>query len=488
MERWQRVMERAGNAPQDDIPTALLREGHHGPVIHDVNRAARLAGIAIGARMTDVRSLCPDLQTEYADLAGDKALLENLMLWVRRWCPWSAQDGSTGLIMDTTGSAHLWGGEREMLKDIEARFAILGFNTRIAMAPTWGGAWALVRFGGVRPISTPETMISDLAPLPVEGLRLNGDTCLLLSRLGLKTIGALSAVPRASLARRFAKAAPEGNPLHRLDQLRGHRPEPVSPPNEHPHFQVQANLPEPIFDPTHYLPDLTHNLCKRMAEQGYGCRQLHLTIFRTDGEVSRLSVATSTPMRDADHLHRLFGDRLKRLNPGFGFDLIALEAGEVEKIDVMQQTLDGKEQAALALPRLIDRLTARLGSRAICEPVTKASHVPERAQGTKHPVSAPVMERPLTLLPAPEEVKVLYAAPEGPPVQFIWRKQPLRITRYAGPERIAPEWWHDRPNARLRDYFKIEVQGGRRIWLYREGLHDDGRGGDPRWFVHGFFA
>jgi protein ImuB len=40
----------------------------------------------------------------------------------------------------------------------------------------------------------------------------------------------------------------------------------------------------------------------------------------------------------------------------------------------------------------------------------------------------------------------------------------------------------------LRDYFKIEDQTGLRLWLYREGLHEDGRGGDPRWFVHGCFA
>jgi protein ImuB len=94
----------------------------------------------------------------------------------------------------------------------------------------------------------------------------------------------------------------------------------------------------------------------------------------------------------------------------------------------------------------------------------------------------------MRLLEPAEEVRVLYAVPEGPPAQFMWRKQTRRVTRYAGPERIAPEWWHDRPDTRLRDYFKIEDQVGLRLWLYREGLHEDGRGGDPRWFVHGMFV
>jgi len=97
-------------------------------------------------------------------------------------------------------------------------------------------------------------------------------------------------------------------------------------------------------------------------------------------------------------------------------------------------------------------------------------------------------ERPIRLFDHPEEVRVLYAVPEGPPAQFIWRRQTYRVARYAGPERIAPEWWKDSRGTRLRDYFKVEDQTGRRVWLFREGLHEDGRGGDPRWFVHGCFA
>ena len=37
-----------------------------------------------------------------------------------------------------------------------------------------------------------------------------------------------------------------------------------------------------------------------------------------------------------------------------------------------------------------------------------------------------------------------------------------------------------------RDYYVAEDDGGRRFWLFREGLYspDD----TPRWFMHGFFA
>ena len=495
MERWQRVMERQGNAPPDDVPIVLAREGHHGPVVHAANRAARLNGINPGSRVVDMRAICPELQVEYADPAGDQAALDRLMLWVRRWCPWTVRDGDDGLILDTTGSDHLLGGEAAMLVEMETQLSRLGLSAQLAVAPTWGAAWALARFGAVRAICGPDEVAVKLGALPVTGLRLDGETVLLLRRLGLKTIGAVMDVPRLSLTRRFVKAALAANPLMRLDQALGKLAEPVASVDAKPRFLVQSRLAEPIFDPTPYLPELCENLCDALKDVGQGCRRLHLTVYHTDGDVSHVDVATSATSRDPNHLHGLFRDKVERINPGFGFDLITLEAGGVEEMHAQQNRLEGGSDDDLHLTRLVDRLSAKFGPRAVTWPVLRESHMPERAEGHVAALAtmaetqvAVTKERPLCLFDHPEEVRVLYAVPEGPPAQFVWRRQTHRVTRYSGPERIAPEWWKDRPGTRLRDYFKVEDQGGRRIWLYREGLHEDGRGGDPRWFVHGCFA
>ncbi len=58
-------------------------------------------------------------------------------------------------------------------------------------------------------------------------------------------------------------------------------------------------------------------------------------------------------------------------------------------------------------------------------------------------------------------------------------------------ERIGAEWWHNhKPHCEVaptRDYYLVEDSGGRRFWLYREGLY--GReAAAARWFVHGLFA
>ncbi len=488
-------MARTDTAPPDDVAMVLATEGAHGPVIHATNRAARLAGATKGARVVDIKAIHPDLRVEYADVAGDKAALERLMLWARRWCPWTVMDGADGLILETTGADHLLGGEVAMLIEMETRLSYLGLSAQLAVAPTWGAAWALARYGPVRAICAGDQIAEMLAPLPIDALRLRGDTLQLLRRLGLKTIGAIAEVPRLALTRRFARSDLTANPLMRLDQAMGDLSEPVASQDAAPRIIAKIRLPEPIQDPTAYLSDLCTDLCAQLAHRGLGCRRLYLSVYRTDGEVNRINAATSAASRDANHLRRLFDDKLERINPGFGFDLITLEADVVEEIALTQHRLDGTADESLPLPHLIDRLSARFGPDAVKRPSLRASHIPERAEmavpalrSPKDAAAPALRERPIRLLRVPEEVRVLYAVPEGPPVQFIWRRLTHRVTRYAGPERIAPEWWHDRPSTRLRDYFKIEDQSGKRLWLYREGLHGDGRGGDPRWFVHGMFA
>ncbi|WP_104492849.1 Y-family DNA polymerase [Paracoccus denitrificans] len=491
IESWQSRATRRGDAWPEDIPLALAAPGPHGPVIHAANRAAERAGARIGTRAVDSRAICPALHIEPAEPERDAARLARLAFWARRWGPYSTPDGDDGIILDTTGAAHLFGGEAAMLTEIQAGFARAGLTARLALAPTRGAAWALARFGPERAICTDP--LPALAPLPVAGLRLSGETLLLLRRLGLKTIGDLAAIPRLSLMRRFARAEPQDNPLVRLDQALGRAAEPLDAPEPAPEFAAEARLAEPVMDPSDWLPGLLADLCAQMAAADRGCRRLCLSVFRVDGERRDIRVAMAAPTRDPGHLLRLFDGRLERLDPGYGFDLIRLAAEAVEPLAQAQPGLDGAAPTGLALARLVDRLAARFGAQTISRPLPRESHVPERAEAPGPPLAAtpaPLArpDRPIRLLNPPEEIRVLYAIPEGPPAQFVWRRQTLRVARHTGPERIAPEWWHDRPGTRLRDYFRIEDDSGLRLWIYREGLVHDGRGGAPRWFLHGIFA
>jgi protein ImuB len=77
--------------------------------------------------------------------------------------------------------------------------------------------------------------------------------------------------------------------------------------------------------------------------------------------------------------------------------------------------------------------------------------------------------------------------PDGPPRRFCWRGVTYDIKGAQGPERIGAEWWRHQTARPTRDYYLVEDDGGRRFWIYREGLYER-ETTQPQWFVHGLFA
>ena len=477
IERWAK----SSDSPPD-TPVVLTVEGTHGPVIHAVTRAAAERGARAGARLTDARALDPALVAVAADPEGDAALVRRLAKWAARWSPLVEVDDD-GLRLDVSGVAHLFGGEKALVRDIEARFAQLGLTVRVAIAPTAAAAWAFSHFGG-----------DQLAPLHVAALRLDADTVRTLERLGLKTIGALLGVPRFALARRFRGAE---DVVDALDRALGRKPEPLTAAPVDPPPRALVRLEEPAMHPeagAQALGRLIPELVRQLRERHLGTRRLSLIGFRVDGSTAVASVATAIASRDPNHLARLLADKAGALDPEFGFDAFALTADWTEPLGAAQESLVDEPSGTRELARLIDRLTVKLGPRRVRRPQPQESHLPEcavewiPALSKPEAIELPPVPRPQRLLDRPESIDVIYATPEGMPRRFVWRRSVHDIARAEGPERIAPEWWRQSSSARLRDYYRIEDKEGRRYWIYREGIAGDGRGGAPVWFIHGLFG
>ena len=558
LERWQRLA-----APEPDARVALLSEGGHGPVVVAATEAALAVGVRAGMRLTDARALDPGLSAVTADPAGDAALLARLARWASRWSPLVEVDGEDGLRLDASGVAHLFGGERGLVADVEERFAALGLSARAAVAATAGAAWALARYASPSPLcgggrdpsrsggrerggdspsprspsaSRPlpqrgEGLERDLAvllaPLPVAALRLPAGVTRTLERLGLKTIGALAGIERRSLARRFREA---DNPLDALDRALGRRDEPLTAAPFEAVPRALLRLAEPVVHPeagAQALDLLVPRLVAELETRKLGARRLVLAGYRVDGEVAAAAAGCALATREAKHLRRLLADKAGTLDPGFGFDAFTLEASWCEPLGAVQDGLIGGPPPALEVARLVDRLSVKLGPERVRRPVAHESHVPERASGwssspselgegnrsaklrgggversSKHPSTIPSARdgppphenvgrnalRPARLFDSPEAIGVIYATPEGLPRRFVWRRGVHDVVKAEGPERIAPEWWRERATARLRDYYRVEDREGRRFWIFREGVHGDGRGGEPAWYLHGVFG
>lgn len=477
IERWTKSSDYL-----PDSPVVLTVEGTHGLLIHAVTPTAAQRGARPGARLTDARALDPSLIAVPADPKGDTAMVKKLAKWAGRWSPLVEVDGE-GLRLDVSGVAHLFDGERGLVRDIRRCFARIGFTVHVAIAPTAMAAWALSHFGG-----------NELAPLHVSALRLGPDTVRTLERLGLKTIAALMSMPRLALARRFRGAE---DVIDALDRMLGRKPEPLTAAPTDPPPRALLKLEEPATHPeaaSQALEQLVPMLVDKLEQRKFGARRLSLTGYRVDGSVAIASVATAIPSREPKHLQRLLADKAAALNPEFGIDAFALTADWTEDLGAAQESLVEEPSGDRELARLIDRLTVKLGPRAVRRPQAQESHLPERANGwiaalsKAKKIEAPITMRPQRLLDRPEAIDVLYATPEGMPRRFVWRRAVHDIARVEGPERIAPEWWRQPSSARLRDYYRVEDGEGRRYWIYREGLIGDGRGGLPNWYMHGLFG
>ena len=103
-----------------DKPLAVVEEVGNARVLSSLSLEASRAGLTPGLPLAEARALCPDLQTRPADRLREAAFLTLLRRWAGKFSPWVAEEPPTGLIVDLTGCAHLFGGEAALLDQIEA--------------------------------------------------------------------------------------------------------------------------------------------------------------------------------------------------------------------------------------------------------------------------------------------------------------------------------------------------------------------------------
>jgi protein ImuB len=151
----------------------------------------------------------------------------------------------------------------------------------------------------------------------------------------------------------------------------------------------------------------------------------------------------------------------------------------------------------------MNSFSVRLGKDRVSLATLHHSYIPERAfsytsaitacSDTTSPATTSVQEplvpygiteRPSVLLPQPEPITTIAMLPDKPPSLIQWRGAHLKIISGIGPERIAPEWWHDNLQTGTfseRDYFRVQDDCGRWLWVYRNQRTRE-------WFLHGVWT
>jgi protein ImuB len=535
------------NGVDKRAPLAAVAKVNNAERLVCVDAEAARLGLTIGLSLADARARHPNLVAVESAPMEEARLLERLCDWCSRFTPLAALDCADGLMLDISGVAHLFGGEEALIEDCRDRLAAQGFTVAAGVGGNPRAAWALARFSRVKIAPDP---LSDKAfaklfhDLPLAALGLDDKTVADLARAGLRRIGDIALRPRAPIAARFGPM-----PIARLDALKGLERSSIAPRFRPPDFCAERRFASPVqtfqaIEAT--LCKLADDLVVLLERQAKGARRIELELYRVDGDVRRIRVGASRPLNEARAIVRLIAERLasrdeEPIDAGYGVDLMRLACLAAEPLAPSQAELERAHEAerARALAELLDRLSARLGARAVTRRELIEAHLPEQAEAaapatlgqarlrgenrhcqersdeaiqrnaepttvsgllrhspsqtgvSRRPMArndglngAPA--RPLRLFVRPEPIEALAEVPDGPPLRFRWRRVLHEIAAIEGPERIAAPWWR-RVGAPTRDYFRAEDSEGRRFWLYREGLW--GREtAQAKWFVHGVFG
>jgi protein ImuB len=248
---------------------------------------------------------------------------------------------------------------------------------------------------------------------------------------------------------------------------------------------------------------------RELTTRHLGVRRLDALFDRPRLEPQILTVAIGRPSRDSRHLWSLLWPRIERMHLGDGVERVELHVVRSARLRDEQLGYWDTENADAAreLAQLCDTLANRIGPDRVARVRLAESHIPERAwmmeseaQRQEHGRDAHATDeaggdRPTLLIHPPELIRTIAGAGEAPPWRITWRDRDATIITSIGPERICEVWWDlDTPALRAgsgsalhipsgaaRDYFKVQDEIGRWLWVFRQT-------GTSRWFLHGLWA
>jgi protein ImuB len=431
---------------------------------------------------------------------------EQLITAVTAFCPGVEAVEPGVCAFGARGPARYFGGETALAGRIIAAVADLGTQARVGVADGLFAAHLAARRADpargrpvlvVPPGRTAEFLagqpVSVLADQPGQdrGQGQGQDLVGLLTRLGLRTLGDLAALPASDVATRFGAA---GETVHRLARGLGSRPLAVRPPAEDLSVAQEFDPPEPRAEPVVFAAKaLAERMHAGLAARGLTCVRVEVRAACADGRESRRlwrhdGLLSATALADRVRW-QLDGWRVPTDTTDDGITALHLVPDQVVHATGHQLALWGETVVSDRVARAAMRVQAILGHEAVLRPVLgggrdvaeRVNHVPfgEKRQprlAVGPPWPGWIMgAAPGVVYPFAREADVTDEAGDAVTVTGrcvlsavpVWLAAdggpPVRITGWAGPWPLSERWW-DLAAARRRARFQL-LTGDGRAWL-----------------------
>jgi DNA polymerase-4 len=280
-----------------------------------------------------------------------------------------------------------------------------------------------------------------LSSLSLSSLPADPDMQRRLHLLGVRSLGALAALPRLALVRQFG---PPAGPLH--DLARGIDPRPVRPEAPPLILERTRTFDGPLSDRAPLLAhadQMATELAEVLSHRGYQAEGLRLRLEEESGAEHTAAMQVKPPSADAHKLSRLANRLLGELSPAEPTTALSLTVYPLRpfhlgaaQLALFTGTPDGRRQR---LRETLRRLRERFGEMII----VVASLI------------APPPPRPIHVT----------TDPAGLPRALVWHD---RIREVAGVYEIWRErrYWWSHPIE--RDYFRLETDDGQMRVIFHD--------------------
>jgi protein ImuB len=453
-----------------------------------------------------------------AVLAARDGLTPVLQAVARDFSPRIELASEREVILDLHGLERLIGDPATIAAELQRTAAECGLDVRMAIAGTRAAARLLVHAHPAAALKgCPTTRVTIVEPgnerhaldaLSIDLLSVVADELdlLTLRRWGLRTLGALAALPDDGVAARLGQQGVEWQRL-----ARGEDPRPLVPALPEERFEQSLDLEWPIdaLEPLSFvLGRLLEPLSAHLERRDRGAAVLHvrLHLVKTDGvtrDVHERSLQLPTPIRDARTLRTLALLDLESNPPPAPIDRVVVAVdptpGRIVQFSLLTRPLPSPEQVST----LMARLTALMGEGRCGAPQAVESWqpgvfamqpfapsdtqlpTPNSQLAKRLPLSASladshVPDRPavaLRRLRVPVPVRVRVEA--GAPARLTTDRRGVAggpVASCAGPWRTSGAWWNTDPWN--RDEWDVTLAAGETYRLF----HDRDSG---NWFLDG---
>lgn len=402
------------------------------------------AGVTPGMRVSRAEALCPAARFVPAREGLYRAAHDALAAAAIRFTPTVETAGLGLLYAEVSGLGRRFGADAGLARQM-AREAVhtSGLDVRVGVG---GGKFVAQQAAhAARPGSgcavPPGEERAFLSPLSLSALPADPEMRRRLHLLGVRTLGALAALPRLALVRQFG---PQAGPLH--DLVRGVDPRPVQADAPPLALERTRTLDDPLGD---RAPLLAHagrmaaEMAEALSRRGYQAEGLRLLLEEESGEEHAAGAAVKPPSANADRLSRLAGRLLGGLAVAGPVAALSLTVyplrpfhlGATQLVLFTGATDSRRERLREALRRLRERF----GEMAV--------------------VVASLLGPPL-----PQPVQVTSDA-QGRPRAVVWRERIRAVETVTEAWRERRRWW-SRPVE--RDYFRLETSDGQMRVVFRD--------------------